>query len=97
MARETLDSNFQNVTDWLLLGGIDFDYISESLLPEQCAKGGAPLQVGKMEYDIILVPNCETLRSSTMERLEAFAKAGGKLVFAGAIPHLVDAVARRAK
>ena len=93
MARETLDDSFQNVTKWLLQGSIDFDYISESLLPEQCCKGGAPLQVGKMDYDIILVPNCETIRSTTLDRLEAFAKAGGKLVFVGEIPHLVDAVA----
>ena len=57
----------------LLFGGIDFDFISESLLPTQCEKGGAPLAIGHMNYDVILVPGCETLRASTMERLEAFA------------------------
>ena len=93
MARKTLDNNFQNVTTWLLQGGIDFDYISESLLPEQCAQGGAPLQVGKMAYDIIVVPSCETIRKTTLERLEAFVKAGGKLVFVGSVPTMVDAVA----
>ena len=91
MVRDELDQNFQNLTEWLLFGGIDFDFISESLLPTQCEKGGAPLAVGHMNYDVILVPGCETLRASTMERLEAFAAAGGKLVFAGQIPTLVDA------
>ena len=61
---------------WLLLGGIDFDFICESLLPSQCAQGGAPLQVGEMAYDAILVPGCETLRATTLERLEAFQAAG---------------------
>ena len=91
MVRDELDQNFQNLTEWLLFGSVDFDFISESLLPTQCEKGGAPLQVGHMNYDVILVPGCETLRASTLERLEAFADAGGKLVFAGQIPTLVDA------
>ncbi len=91
LVRDEMDQNFQNVTEWLLFGGIDFDFISESLLPSQCEKGGAPLKVGKMDYDVILVPGCETLRSSTLDRLEAFAAEGGKLVFAGRIPDLVDA------
>ena len=77
---------------WLVTGMIDFDYISESLLPSQCPKAGAPLAVGQMAYETLIVPGCETLRSSTVERLEAFADAGGKLIFAGRIPSLVDAI-----
>ncbi len=93
LVRDEMDHNFQNLTEWLLFGGVDFDFISESLLPTQCEKGSAPLTVGKMAYDVIVVPGCETLRSSTLERLEAFAAAGGKLIFTGAIPTLEDAVA----
>ena len=90
--REDMDNNFQNLTKWLLFGGIDFDFISEALLPTLCQKPGAPFGVGKMAYDVILVPGCETLRSTTMERLEAFRSAGGKLIFAGEIPSLENAV-----
>ena len=91
--RKQLNGNFCNVTKWLLEGNIDFDFISESLLPEQCEIGGAPLRVGCMAYDAIVVPGCETLRSSTLERLETFRKAGGKLVFLGDAPKYVDAQA----
>lgn len=91
LIRECLENNFQNMVKWLLFGCIDFDFISESLLPQQCKKAGAPLKVGVMEYDIILVPGCETLRSSTLKCLEEFAEAGGKLVFAGNIPALEEA------
>lgn len=89
--RNKMDDNFKNLTEWLLFGGVDFDYISESLLPDLCKDAGTPLKVGAMEYDIILVPECETLRSTTLERLEAFAKAGGNLIFAGDLPTLEDA------
>jgi len=91
IVRDNLDENFQNITKWLLFGGVDFDFISESLLPELCKEAGAPLIIGEMAYDMILVPGCETLRSTTLERLEEFAKAGGKLVFIGDVPTLEDA------
>ena len=90
--RSQLDSNFQDLTRWLLEGCIDFDFIAESLLPEQCPAGGAPLQVGQMAYDILIVPGCQTLRSTTLERLEAFRKAGGKLIFLGEAPEFENAV-----
>ncbi len=90
-ARQRLESQFLQITNWLLLGSVDFDFISESLLPSLNEKGGAPLRVGEMAYDVVIVPGCETLRSTTLERLEAFHAAGGQLVFMGEAPTLVDA------
>ncbi|MBR6728299.1 MAG: hypothetical protein IKM08_08920, partial [Clostridia bacterium] len=92
LIRDQLEYNFLHITDWLLFGTVDFNYICESLLPEQNKVGGAPLTVGKMAYDVIIVPACETLRSTTLERLEAFQRAGGKLIFMGEAPRYVDAV-----
>lgn len=91
LVRDNMDQNFQSLTGWLLFGGIDFDFISESLLPDLCKEASAPLCVGAMEYDAILVPGCETLRSTTLERLEAFVAAGGQLIFTGELPALEDA------
>ena len=91
LIREQLDENFANITKWLLFGGIDFDFICESLFPSQCKKGGNPLQVGKMAYDVVIVPGCETLRAETVQRLKAFRSQGGKLIFLGKAPALMDA------
>ncbi len=88
LTREYMDEKFENVTSWLLKGSIDFNYISESLFSSLCEKGSAPLKVGEMEYDAIIVPDCETLRSTTLERLETFRAAGGKLIFMGSAPAL---------
>ncbi|MCR4615204.1 MAG: hypothetical protein K5756_03555 [Clostridiales bacterium] len=92
IVRATLDKRFQDLTQWLLEGSIDFDFISESLLPDLCKEGSAPLSVGKMNYDVIIVPGCETLRSTTVERLEKFVDKGGKLIFMGKAPTLCDAM-----
>lgn len=92
LVRSAMEANFMNVTDWLLRGSVDFDFISESLLPDQCKSAGAPLSVGAMKYDVVIVPECKTLRSTTLERLEAFAAAGGKLIFMGDAPKYENAV-----
>ena len=73
-------------------GNIDFDFICEATLPEFCERGDAPLSVGKMAYEAVVVPACETLRATTIERLKAFRAAGGKLIFMGEAPQYVDAV-----
>ncbi len=91
LVRDEMDEHFQSLAQWLLYGLIDFDYISESLLPQQCEAGNAPLSVGEMAYDVVLVPDCQTLRATTVDRLESFVAAGGRLVFAGRIPELVNA------
>lgn len=89
--RRQMDENHANLTDWMIFGQIDFDFISESLLPEQCAQGGAPLAVGKMKYDTVIIPGCTTIRATTAHRLEQFLKQGGKLIVVGDAPRLVDA------
>ncbi len=96
LVRDQLESNFQSLTEWLLFGSVDFDYIAESLLPELCEKGGNPFSVGKMKYDVVIVPGCETLRSTTVERLAAFVDGGGKLIFMGDAPRYIDASAEAA-
>ena len=90
--RESCDENFQSLTKWLIEGSIDFDFVCESLLPELCKEASSPLKVGEMEYSTIIVPNCETLRATTLERLEKFRENGGRLIFMGSAPTLCDAV-----
>ena len=88
-----LDESFQNVVRWLLFGLIDFDFISESLLPALCpVREQTPLEVGRMRYDAVVVPGNLTLRSTTLDRLEAFRNAGGRVVFLGTPAAFVDAL-----
>ena len=93
--RRQMEENFADLTRWLLCGGIDFDFICESLLPEQCDLGdidGAALPVGNMKYEVIVVPALETLRSTTLDRLEGFVAAGGRVIFLGEPPRYTGAV-----
>lgn len=89
--RRQMDEQFTHLAETLLFGGIDFDYLCEARLPEQCPQGGYPLQVGQMAYKTILIPPVRTMRRSTLDRLEAFQKEGGRLIFLGERPDHIDA------
>ena len=77
---------------WLCFDGIDFDLISEALLPSQIAVDDGVAMVGKMAYDTVIVPDCITLRSTTVDSLKVMRDNGVNVVFAGGIPKLVDGV-----
>src|SRR5690554_6790358 len=91
---QELDERFDNIIKCLLFGLQDFDFIAESLLAEQSPVSdisGREFPVGEMEYDVIIVPNCITLRKSTLERLQKFHQNGGKVIFTGKLPEYLEA------
>ena len=90
--REQMDEQFESLAQWLLYGGIDYDYLSESMLPALCTEGGNPLRVGRCAYDAVIVPPVVTLRETTLRRLESFQEHGGKLIFLGGAPRLLDGI-----
>jgi hypothetical protein len=91
---EDRERMFAELTNWLLLAHIDFDFISESLFPDQTTLSsiGKTLPVGKCEYDVIVLPNLRTIRSTTLERVNRFAEQGGKVIVLGEAPTMLDAV-----
>ena len=86
-----LDRKFLYMTDLLLKNGLDFDFISEELLPGQLEKiDRNEIKIGEMTYSVILVPFMKTIRSSTADILNLFNKTGGQIIFCGEIPAYVD-------
>lgn len=88
--RSQLESDFNALINTLTENLIDFDFISEARLPDLCPEGSFPLKVGEMEYTHIIVPELSTIRKTTLDRLCAFSKLGGSLVFIGSCPDYVD-------
>ncbi len=89
--RQQMETRFSNIAEWLLFNLLDYDYISESILPDLFSKkesGG--YTIGAMEYKVIVIPGLLTIRNSTLEILEEFIQGGGTVIFAGEIPCYVD-------
>lgn len=91
--RKQLDENFKNITDWLIFDHLDFDFISESILENIGSSIDGRLRVGEMSYDVVLVPGCHTLRSSTLTFLEQMAAQGGEVIIAGDVPEYENGAA----
>lgn len=86
-----MEADFKNIISWLLFSQIDFDFVSESLLPElYTRRQDSKFSVGEMDYDAVLVPNCLSLRGTTLNALKNFHTAGGKVIFAGEVAQVVD-------
>ncbi|MBI5382641.1 MAG: hypothetical protein HZA31_12130 [Opitutae bacterium] len=88
--RKRQDEAAENFAAWLIHGQIDY-FLCEASLPRLHRPAGKGFAVGAMTYDVVAVPQLRTIRASTLERLEAFAAAGGQVIFAGEAPALVDA------
>ncbi len=69
----------------------DWDFGDESLLAKHARPEGEKLHVGQMTYQLVVVPPCVTLRSSTVALLREFISGGGKVLFAEPRLERVDA------
>lgn len=92
--RQELEENFENIIQWLLFGLLDFDFISEELLSEDVGVNSEVngFSMGEMNYQVIIVPGCHTIRSTTVDKLKNFADNGGKVIFMGTPPEYVEGI-----
>lgn len=74
----------------------DFDLADESLMQRhgsvEVTRGAPRLRIGRMRYRAVVVPEAGTLRGTTAALLAKFAKAGGRVVFAGRMPERLNGV-----
>ena len=69
----------------------DFDFGDEFIIERHSAVDGKSLKVGKMRYKLVIVPPSLTWSSSTVRLLRSFVESGGKVMFVGQVPSMVDA------
>lgn len=74
------DAWFHELCRALLTGGVDFDYIAESLVDD--------MNISALPYDTIIAAECVTLRPSTIKFLHRFAQNGGRLIIMGTPPSM---------
>ena len=87
--RAEMEQQFSELAETLLFGTIDYDYIDEATLSE-IPDEAARFRVGQMQYEVILVPSLLTIRKQTVSRLAAFQQAGGRILWQGECPSLIE-------
>lgn len=90
--RDELQRKFYEMINWLEFSSLDFDLVSESLLPSLYKGSDSDgFHSGEETYKVIIVPELITIRSTTLKYLNEFIRTGGKVVFMGEPPKYVDA------
>jgi hypothetical protein len=86
------DSDIESVklATQLMEQQIDFDHIDADTLATVCKleRGGLKNLSGQI-YRAVIVPTSTVIQKNVLERLRAFAAAGGKVVFVGRTPTMV--------
>ncbi|TSA29036.1 MAG: hypothetical protein D4R65_15920 [Verrucomicrobiaceae bacterium] len=70
---------------WINQNGANADYVSDRVL-QQAKFNDGKIDFGPMSYEALIVLGAQTLVPATAEALDRYARAGGKIVFMGALP-----------
>ena len=94
---QELERAYQEVFFWLAGAQVDFDYGDEEMLGRlgkmtPASGASAELSLGRASYRVVVVPKMTTMRASTLQLLDAFRQAGGRVVFLGEPPSHLDAL-----
>ena len=84
-----LDSLLTTLLRTLLSLHIDFDLGDEMLMAKYGSVKDGKISIGRMSYDVVVVPPSLTLEESTVKMLEEFVKVGGRLIAISPKPSLV--------
>ncbi len=85
-----IQMSLYGLMEGLIGAQLDFDLGCEAILAEKAKIVGDALAVGAMRYRVVVIPECDTVRASTLALLQAFAAAGGTLVATGNLPRRID-------
>jgi hypothetical protein len=78
------------LTTQLLEHQIDFDHIDSDGIAEVCTlEGGGLKNLSGQVYRAVIVPTSTVIDKRVLEKLRAFASAGGKVIFVGRTPTMV--------
>ena len=78
------------LTTQLLEHQIDFDHIDHDSLASVCTlEGGTLKNLSGQVYRAVIVPTSTVIQKKVLDRLRAFAAAGGKVIFVGRTPTMV--------
>ena len=90
MFDQEADAATVKLTTQLMEHQIDFDHIDHDTLATICTlEGGGLKNLSGQVYRAVIVPTSTVIQKNVLQRLRAFAAAGGKVIFVGRRPQMV--------
>lgn len=85
-----LSDSLVQLVERLLSWQRDFHLGNESIMERHGRVADGKLWIGRAGYSVVLIPSSVTMRQSTVNLLREFIEAGGKVLFVGQMPTLVE-------
>jgi alpha-L-rhamnosidase len=87
---QTADTQFVSTERLLSEHQVDFDIVSEDALAQDLTlRNGRFETMSGNAYRTVIIPSASLISQATLDRLHAFAAAGGRVVFLGRTPSLI--------
>lgn len=86
---DVIENDFATLTDRLLRLHVDFDYLDEDVLCDRCTIENGELRIQGEQYEMLLLPPVTHIKAKTLEKIEAFVAAGGKVLADALLPYKV--------
>lgn len=84
-----IDREVQLLLNEMLSANVDFDLLHKDALENFCVEDGRIVnRLSKQRFSTLLVPECEVLPLEAARLFSEYAKAGGKIIFAGSRPRM---------
>lgn len=100
-----LDTHITDLNQWgeeynrlakmLMSSHVDFDFGDEMLIAEDGKAENGQFHVGQASYDVVIVPRVLSLFETTVEFLRKFDAQGGKILWTGEFPKMIDGSAEK--
>ena len=86
-----IGNQFQKLLTDMAKAQVEFDIGCEDIIERNGSVQGKSLIIGQRAYETVIIPPLtETLNAKTMDLIEAYAKAGGKILCCGQPPTLIE-------
>jgi hypothetical protein len=89
LGRALADRIGPDLVPTILRAGYGFDLVDDNVLAEMAKVSGANLKIGRQEYALVILANVERIPLATLEKLETFVAAGGRLIATRRLPALL--------
>lgn len=78
--------DFEYLTDRMLRLHIDFDYLDEDVMSDECRLENGVLTIRGERYECLIIPAMTHIKAKTLDTLEAFVEQGGHIIADGLLP-----------
>ncbi len=89
LSRAVADRIGPDLVPTVLRAGYGFDLVDDNVLVDLAKVSAANLTIGRQDYAVVILANVERIPLATMEKLEAFVAAGGKVIATRRLPTLL--------